>query len=285
MCGIVCSDVISEGKLSINASVVVNCAGAAAAALAIRAGCADAQFAPASAAFNLLFDSPPMGAAAMAVAAPERGAPVLFVCPARSGLWAGTAHLPRERDAVVQAPGEQEVEQFFSALRRAVPAFDWTKARVRKVFWGALPVKQPMTVQLTVRPEVRSHGTSLAGLYSVVGIKFTTAPLVADAALRLIFGDRLPAERTAEVADGRGYSTHTDVLIDGDLALSLEREKLRAILRTVAAEEGVVDPEDLLLRRTNWMFTAADLPRLRSEIDAALRPAAAECAEVHNGLA
>jgi glycerol-3-phosphate dehydrogenase len=275
MRGIVCSDAISERKLSINASVVVNCAGAAASALAIRAGCADAKFAPASAAFNVLFESSPMGASAMAVAAPEPGAPVLFVCPARSGLWAGTAHFPREPDAVVQAPGDQEVEQFISALRRAVPAFDWTKARVRKIFWGVLPVKQPMTVQLTVRPEVLSHGAALAGLYSVVGIKFTTAPLVANAALQLIFGGRLPAERSSGVADARGYSTHTDVLIDGDLALSLEREKLRAILRAVATEEGVVETEDLLLRRTNWMFTATDLPRLRSEIDAALRPAAA----------
>ena len=169
MRGIVCSDAKSGQQLSINAAVVVNCAGAAARALAIRAGCADAEFAPASAAFNVLFDSPQMGASAMAVAAPEPGAPVLFVCPARSGLWAGTAHVPRERDGVVQAPGDQEVEQFISALRRAVPAFDWTEARVRKVFWGVLPVKQPMSVQLTVRPEMFSHGTPVTGLYSVVG--------------------------------------------------------------------------------------------------------------------
>jgi glycerol-3-phosphate dehydrogenase len=274
MRGIVCSDTVSGRQLSINAACVVNCAGAAARALALGAGCADADFAPASVAFNVLFDSPQMGASAMAVAAPEPGAPVLFVCPARSGLWAGTAHVPRERDAVVQPPGDQEVEQFLSALRRAVPAFDWTDARVRKIFWGVLPVKQPMSVQLTARPEVISHGAPVTGLYSVVGIKFTTAPLVADAALQLIFGDRLPAERSAVVADGSGYSAHTDILIDGDRALSLEREKLRAILSAVATEEGVVEAEDLLLRRTNWMFTATDLPRLRSEIDAALRPGA-----------
>jgi glycerol-3-phosphate dehydrogenase len=227
-----------------------------------------------------------MGASAMAVAAPETGASVLFVCPARCGLWAGTAHLPRERDAIVQAPSEQEVDQFVSTLRRAVPAFDWAQARVRKVFWGVLPVKQPMSVQLTVRPEVVSHANSLAGLYSVVGIKFTTAPLVAEAALQLIFGDRLPATRPDRGVDGRGYSTHTDVLVDGDLALSLERDKLRAVLNAVAVEEGVVEPEDLLLRRTNWMFTATDLPSLRSEIAAAVRLAQRhEHGQAHKGRA
>jgi glycerol-3-phosphate dehydrogenase len=120
-------------------------------------------------------------------------------------------------------------------------------------------------VDLAKREVLLDHGRNggLAGLYSVSGVKFTTAPTVARALLA-----RIPA------ADARGrsvrpliLSTATSVLTDAARLLSMESKDRDAILRAVAAEEAVLTADDLVLRRTNWAVSGADVPRLQAWLD------------------
>ncbi len=268
--GIDGTDRISGSEFHIDSPLVVNCAGPACAELASRAGATDAEFAPASVAFNVLFESPAMGQQAMGVTAPETGAAVHFICPSRHGLWAGTAHVPRRRASEYPAaPTDAEVEGFVGSLQRAVPAFPWTASRIRKVCWGVLPVKREQTIDLTTRAELVSHARVAAGLYSLVGIKFTTAAQEARKALERIFGPRLPGLQS-DVAGSASFAQSSAVLIDGDRAAGLERSELIRIIQTVAAEEAVIEADDLMLRRTNWLFSAKEPAALRAVIETAL---------------
>lgn len=269
-------DRLSGRELHVRAPVVVNSAGVSCAALARQAGCVDARFDPVSMAFNVLFDGPSLGSAAMAVAEPALGAPVNFLCPAPHGIWAGTAHLPRKRSMEPpDGPTPQELESFVEGLRRAVPQFAWSQSRIRKVYWGVLPVRREMSTQLTVRPQILRHA-DMQGLYSVVGIKYTTAIQVACSALTVMFAGRLAPERDAPT-EPLPVSPATQWLVDGDQAAGMPREALATLIRQVIEAEAVVDPDDLLLRRTNWMFTAKDVRPLavaiRQEVE--LRGAAA----------
>lgn len=267
--GLVCRDRATGAELRVKAPIVVNCAGAASALLPGLAGCTDSRFAPPSVAFNVLFKGPVMGACAMAVAAPTRGAAIHFICPSTHGLWAGTAHVPRRRAEYSNAPAEAEVTEFVAALHHAVPEFSWSDCTIRKIYWGTLPVRREMTVNLTSRPDIVSHEQTVRGLHSVVGIKFTTAVQVAVETLRRIFGARLPS--TNEMPAGRLQSSLTGVLIDGDAACRLARAELIRTIETVAREEAVLSADDLLLRRTNWMFTAKDPEFLRTVAEEALQ--------------
>jgi glycerol-3-phosphate dehydrogenase len=160
------------------------------------------------------------------------------------------------------------VASFVDSLGRALPAFAWSGSRVRRVFWGVLPVEREATVELTARPDVVSHREAL-GLHSVVAIKFTTAPQVARHVLERIFGPKLPPARaTVPQADG---SRFTEALLDGDRAAQMERAQLLALIESVAREEAVLDADDLLLRRTNWLFTAKEPERLRATAEEALQ--------------
>jgi hypothetical protein len=185
---------------------------------------------------------------------------------------AGTAHLSRNKDSSFPAsPTESEVEQFVSALKQAVPAFSWSSSLIRKVYWGVLPVKRESTVDLTVRPEIVPHGKEAVGLYSVVGIKFTTAMQVATTALQMIFGSALPQTLVdKEDNSGPALSKFTAALLDGDRAIELSRSELLQIIRTVAKDEAVFETDDLFLRRTNWLFTAKEPQLLRALVDEAL---------------
>lgn len=255
-------DRLNGGEFRVRAPVVVNCAGADCPMLAKQAGCKAAEFDPASIAFNVLFDSPSLGSAAMAVAEPAPNSMVNFLCPGAHGVWAGTAHLPRPRSSVPpDGPTEQDIETFIGGLRRAVPQFAWAQSRIRKVFWGVLPVCREMSTELTVRPQMLSHSDRVQGLYSLVGIKYTTAVQVARDALAKIYAGRLTQTRDAPT-EPYPTSPVTDCLIDGDRAAAMPREELASLIGRVVEEEMVMDPDDLLLRRTNWTFTAKDVRSL-----------------------
>lgn len=185
-------DRVSGREFVIRAPLFMNAAGGTSPALAALAGHAAVPFSPPSMAFNVLFDSPPMGESAMAVAAPRAGAPVHFICPSRHGIWAGTAHLPRPAGEFPASPSDSEVERFVAELKSDVPDFAWSGATVRAVYSGFIPVSRPNTALLASRADIVDVPARGSGLTSVVGIKFTTATQVALKALQRAFGGALP---------------------------------------------------------------------------------------------
>jgi glycerol-3-phosphate dehydrogenase len=274
--GVVAADRSSGREIVIRAPLLVNAGGSASPRLAALAGHAATPLSPPSMAFNVLFDSGSMGDSAMAVAAPQPGAAVHFICPSRHGVWAGTAHLPRPAGSPPAPPSEQEIARFVADLRSDVPDFAWSDAVVRKVYSGFVPVSQPMTAELAVRADVVEVGGKGSGLFAVVGIKYTTATQVAQRALRWAFDGHPPAYASRSAVEAPPAAPDSSALLtDGDAAAALPRAKLIALVRDVGEREAAVTADDFFERRTNWGFTARDPQQLRAIVEEAYGEAGA----------
>jgi glycerol-3-phosphate dehydrogenase len=104
-----------------------------------------------------------------------------------------------------------------------------------------------------VRDVVHDHGEAGGprGLYSVSGVKFTTARRVAEKTLRRIFareGRALPEpDREGPPAAAAPLAALAFLrLLDDD------PQAAHAEVRRIVEQESVVRAEDLLLRRTDW---------------------------------
>ncbi len=170
--------------------------------------------------FNLLLNRPPLAGVALALAAP--GARALFLLPWRGKVLAGTAYAPREEvpaRAGEARPSEEEIAAFLGALASAAPALAPERSAVVEVLAGLLPARAPGAAVPAERAVLHDHGRAggPAGLWSVSGVKFTTARRVALDVLARVFaarGERLPAprpggrppadDRSVSVADATG---------------------------------------------------------------------------------
>jgi glycerol-3-phosphate dehydrogenase len=258
--GVRAHDELSGESFDVRTSRVANCAGPEVRTLVRQ--CAtdvDALFRP-SIAFNLLLEArlPADGAVAVSAAGPD--ASVLFLVSQQNGtVLAGTRHLPRPLHFDAAEPTAEEIKRFVDDIRVAVPELDVSMQQVRRVFAGLLPARAVGTADLATREVVFDHASvgGPAGLVSVSGIKFTTAPNVAAAVLRALRPDAaaLPASAAADVAGASGLLTDARRLwVDPAAPLR------DALLRTIR-EESVQTPDDLVLRRTNWATTEVDLER------------------------
>jgi glycerol-3-phosphate dehydrogenase len=201
---------------------------------------------------------------ALAVAAPQPGAPVLFLLPGRGTLLAGTVHLPRPAETTEAVPTEAEILQFLAELNQAIPGLNARLGNVRRVFAGLLPAAVAGSNTLVKREVLVDHGKTggLDRLYSVSGVKFTTAEDVARQILAMI-GQTCgnPA-----LAVNLPLSPATAILTDARRFLESDGEAAVDSLRRVIAEEAVQCQDDLVLRRTNWATTEADLERVRARV-------------------
>jgi glycerol-3-phosphate dehydrogenase len=134
-------------------------------------------------------------------------------------------------------------------------------------------VRTAGSTSLTAREAIVDHGASGGpqGFYSVTGIKFTTARKVGVRAVAQMLG-----ARSAEVASGERardvppLSPATDLLLDGARVAAMDPVKAVNMIREVAASEAVHCAEDFCLRRTNWIFSAADYASLETLVAQAL---------------
>jgi glycerol-3-phosphate dehydrogenase len=269
--GLALADHVGRQTLEIRASKVCNCTGAGTRALAARYAAERRDLFVPSVAFNLLLDCEPLSESALAVAAPAAGSPVLFLCPAAGGLWAGTGHAGRPDGCVDPQVAESEVQGYLDQVNRAIPGINLGLRHVRKVYSGLLPVKTSGDTDLTAREVIVDHARQggADGLYSVAGIKFTTARKVGERAVRKMF--RVGADsRRKQAAPPPAMTAATPLLLDGNKAMSVGFEQAARIVREVAAAESVVTPEDFLLRRTAWMFSMTDMAPLERLVRAAM---------------
>lgn len=258
--GLQLRDRLSGEAHTLKARQVVNCAGPRLREFAHgRGGDAERLFRP-SLAFNLLLDLALPGDAAWAVSAPEAGAPVLFLLPWSGAVLAGTLHLARDEDTVEARPTSTEIQHFLDLLNAAVPGLGAAPDRVRRVFAGLLPANRAGSPELASREVLFDHGAlgGVQGLYSVSGVKFTTAGEVARRTLALMgHGAR------REVAEPGPPLQGARVLTDARQMWRMDETELGAALQRTAQDESVQCLDDLVLRRSNWAVTEPDLDRLR----------------------
>jgi glycerol-3-phosphate dehydrogenase len=262
--GVRVRDLVSGAEHSITARAVVNCAGPQVRSLARgRGGDAEQLFRP-SLAFNIMLDLALPTERALAVAAPQPGAPVLFLLPGRGTLLAGTVHLPRPAETTEAVPTEAEILQFLAELNQAVPGLNARLGNVRRVFAGLLPAAVAGSNTLVKREVLVDHGKTGGPdrLYSVSGVKFTTAEDVARQTLAMMRMTGMGADEVSRLA----LSPATAVLTDAQRFLEADAEAVKSALQQVIEEEAVHCQDDLILRRTNWATTEADLERVRARV-------------------
>lgn len=260
--GLQLRDRLSGEAYTLKAKQVVNCTGPRVREFARgRGGDAERLFRP-SLAFNLLLDLALPGDSAWAVSAPEAGSPVLFLLPRSGAVLAGTLHLARDEDTVEARPTPAEIQHFLDLLNAAVPGLGAAPDRVRRVFAGLLPASRAASPELASREVLFDHGAlgGVQGLYSVSGVKYTTAGEVARGTLAL-----MGHGASREVAEPRPPLRGARVLTDARAMWSMDETELGAALQLTAKDESVQCLDDLVLRRSNWAVTEPDLDRLREK--------------------
>ena len=234
-------------SVSIRAGALINASGAAAdevlARLPTQPSC---DFVPVLA-WGLLVDRPPVAECSIGVSA-GAGRPTWFLHPyhgkvlAGIGLAGGSA-----ANANAHAVTNSHIDASLAELNAALPGMHLARRDIEHVFAGKLPGITRGSDQLLRYPRIIDHAArdGLPGAWTVLGVKFTEAPAVADQFWNGRLGRRagdLPARpdpvAVPSVADAR----------------SMSDDALRESLDSIAAAEWVCETEDILRRRSDlWM--------------------------------
>lgn len=130
----------------------------------------------------------------------NKGSRLFFIAPWRRYSLIGTAYEVCDQGPETVQVTEAEIQTFIEDLNRAYPPANLTRADVRWVHQGLLPrsgVSRSGDVQLTKHYQILDHQQhGYSRLFSVIGVKYTTARDVAEKAVNQIFPDRRPASRS-----------------------------------------------------------------------------------------
>lgn len=241
---------------------VLNCAGPWAPALAATRDPALLDAFHPSLAFNLLLDAELDSTLSVAVE-PAGGGRTYFLHPMGERTLAGTYHAPLAEG--LETATEAQIDEFLADLRAAIPGFRVRREHVRRVMAGVLPARRAGTAELAKRPLFHSAADSNGpeGLHSLVGVKYTTAPLVGARAVADVLGgapSTTPQSGTLPIRDVPDWTAF------GEWA-DRDPEAAGVFLDTMVEEESVREPDDLLLRRTDWGLD----PRERNLAEARVR--------------
>lgn len=233
-------------SLELRGRAVVNCAGPWSRELAGRFDKDIPKLFRPLLAFNILLDREPPAPMAVAVAARGKKAQTWFLLPWKGRVLAGTSYSTSPGGS---GPDEASVEDFLAALNAAIPGWDARLSEVQRVCHGWLPAEADGSAVPAKRPVIHDHGShgGPKGLFSVSGVKLTTARAVAETTLGQLFG-QLPAPGWI----GRPEADPPLALDDFLNLAARDREAARDHLRGIVERQSVVHLEDLLLRRTDW---------------------------------
>lgn len=194
----------SEESFDLRGRAVVNCSGPWCRRIAARFDRDLPELFRPLLAFNLLLDREPPSQAALAVAAPGRGAQTWFLVPVDGKTLAGTFYVSvryvsaRGDFDPGSGPDEAAVAAFLRELNAAVSGWDVRPEQILQVCHGWLPARAEGSSVPASRPVLHDHGAAGGpkGLFSVSGVKLTTARAVAEKTLAKVLadrGERLPA--------------------------------------------------------------------------------------------
>ena len=163
-------------------------------------------------------------------------------------LFVGTGHSPVV-DGSAQEPIEEGVSEMLSDLNLAIPGLNAQRADVVRVFWGLLPAKRPGSIKLASENLILDHGQNggPSGLFSVSGVKFTTARSAASKVVALLTNcaARSGSGRIPDRPAPSNYVLHPDRCRD-------RSERIRKA-KTIIDSEAPQSLVDLLIRRCNMV--------------------------------
>ncbi len=191
--------------------------------------------------WNALFTRKALSRYALAVQGREKGSRLFFITPWKGKIFAGTAHEPWSGEPERPLPTSEQIHVFIRELNNAVPGLHVERDDIGRIFAGLVPGTVAGGITPTRKEVIIDHGSEggPSGLYSVGGIKFTTARLVAE-----------------KILTGVGLGSAEQSIPRGKLYVSPEWDDpqiLEKFARVLAEDSSIVHLDDLVLRRsTLW---------------------------------
>lgn len=237
-----------------HANVVINAAGPWCRDIAARFDQDQPSLFQPSLMWNVLLDREALSHHAIAVTPRKINGQTYFMVPWKGKLFAGTGHVPWEKGTLTQPkPSTHKLREFLDDLNLAVPGLELSLSDILHVFPGLLPVTKAGGVTLTVREVILDHGArnGPSGLWSVSGVKFTTARLVAEKTLRRIFPREMPQKGSPEKTFHPSQCAQPESgTFDYDWLPDSDGYAWKEPLQALVQEESVQHLDDLIFRRT-----------------------------------
>lgn len=214
-------------------------------------------------AWGFLIDRPPVSTRSIAVAAPGRGRHTWFLHPYHGRILAGTGHAGfRSSTGAFSELPQARVRESMNELNEAIPGLSLTMSDIAHVFRGILPGATAGSDALQMRPVLVDHGKrhGAPDCWSVLGVKFTEAPIVAQRVWNAI-----GRPRQKELPARPAYLSVPSIQECSEMS----DESLGACISSLASKEWAANVEDLLWRRTNLWMDPSLASRIRA-IDARL---------------
>lgn len=261
--GVVAVDTAAGITYEFQGKSVVNAAGPWSREFASRAHSDIPVLFSSSIAWNVLFSRPAISKHALAVAPKRKKSQIYFIHPWKDKLLIGTGHAPAGTVSDNPHPTPDQIEVFIQDINQTIPGLDLTEHEIITVLAGQLPVLRANSTRLTTREQIVDHKKlgGPEGLYSVSGVKFTTARLVAEKTIRLILkrSFRRQAEIQSDQAETRQVQNVDNIFHKEWNLFCGNDEAWKTCLEKLIETESVVHLDDLLLRRINLIDTPARL--------------------------
>ncbi|MFO7963731.1 MAG: FAD-dependent oxidoreductase [Desulfobacterales bacterium] len=259
--GVKAIDRENEKTYEFKSNVVVNAAGPWSRKMAVRYDRDEPALFRPSLAWNVLLTKKPPSEYALAVAANRPDSQLYFLVPWNGRLLAGTGHAAWHDS--VDHPGVQDhqLENFLANINAAAPGLRAETKDVVHVFKGLLPVRKSGSTHLTHREVILTHKKNGGpeGLYTISGIKFTTARRVAEKLLSRIFGEQL--KPIHEIRNER-----QDSLGQFPVGWNPNGQQWKEDLRRIIRTQAVRHLDDLIFRRTTLWQDPSLAMRIASDI-------------------
>jgi glycerol-3-phosphate dehydrogenase len=210
----------------------------------------------------------------MALAAPTFAGRMLTLVP-----WQGVALIGTSQSKSMVQPDDLgvsagDIESFITEVNEAFPALKLTREDVTLVHRGIVPAVAGRngTPELRPSPAIYDHASDSAeGAFTVVGVKYTTARVVAERTVDMI-GKRLnarltPSRSATTVLPGAGIADHEALTIETARAFHLELP-LPVIRHLIARyAETSADIVRLIGERPDLLSPVSpDVPTIRAEV-------------------
>jgi glycerol-3-phosphate dehydrogenase len=272
--GVTAQDALNAETFVFKSNVVVNATGPWSRRFAASVDKDHPQLFKSSLAWNVLFDKPALSSYALAITPKKPDARTYFIVPWKDKLLAGTVHSPWTYQAKQPSPSKQMLASFLDDLNFAISGAGFSQDKILHIFSGLLPATCEGGMELTKREVILDHAKNGGprGFYSVSGIKFTTARLVAEKLLKKIFPDRdNQHEPFFEIFENSKSDWQAGRDFDANCKEPIDDSALEA-LRAIIDKESVTSMDDLLFRRTNlWEVVHRDI-NIRNKLQRSLFP-------------
>jgi glycerol-3-phosphate dehydrogenase len=168
---------------------------------------------------------------------------LFFLVPWRNRTLIGTTYLTYDGTPDDFAITETEIERFLDEINTSYPPAKLSRADVRLVHGGLVPVagsrETAGDVELATRYQIRDHaGEGLEGMITVTGVKYTTARGVAEAVVDRLasrLGTQATRSRSAELPVWGGDIEHVDESVARETEATHAGAMAQTIQRLVAS--------------------------------------------------